>query len=268
MGIQTTHHSHVATMSFSQGLIRASRELTRCSLACNAVSVSAARRPQAFTRSLHLLRSSASARASTSTTIIINRTPSQSMANRRHASAVPNSQPTAVDPTDKEAEMELVKGIECMANNDVEGAGKAFTRSIQIKETPAALYNLALAHYQIGLLPACISAFERSIELMPSADAHTNVASAYILSTPPNAAKAIEHLQRAMEIEPNDGEINFNAGVIFEATDRLEDALREYNRASELGIERAAQCIRNVGGKILEKKRAATGGDASTSNSN
>ena len=29
--------------------------------------------------------------------------------------------------------------------------------------------------------------------------------------------------------------------------EKLEDALREYTRAKDLGIERAAQCIRNVG---------------------
>ncbi|CAD6575451.1 MAG: hypothetical protein CYPHOPRED_005711 [Cyphobasidiales sp. Tagirdzhanova-0007] len=111
--------------------------------------------------------------------------------------------------------------------------------------------------YQLGELPECIKSFERSLRLQPSADAHTNVASAYILSVPPNAAAAIEHLQKALEMSPNDGEISFNMGVIFEASERFEDALREYNRAQELGIERAAQCIRNVGGKIFDKKRQA-----------
>lgn len=47
----------------------------------------------------------------------------------------------------------------------------------------------------MGDVPKAIDAFERSLVLEPSADAHTNVASAYILSTPPNAPKAIEHLQ-------------------------------------------------------------------------
>lgn len=47
----------------------------------------------------------------------------------------------------------------------------------------------------MGDVPKAIEAFERSLVLEPSADAHTNVASAYILSTPPNATKAIEHLQ-------------------------------------------------------------------------
>lgn len=95
--------------------------------------------------------------------------------------------------------------------------------------------------YQLADIPGAIDAFERSLNLEPSADAHTNVASAYILSTPPNAAKAIEHLQvchsddlvcnrvmsssgcmvlqKALALAPEDGEINFNMGVIFEASE-------------------------------------------------
>lgn len=149
----------------------------------------------------------------------------------------------------------MIQGLECLQESDLEGARQAFERSIAMKESPAALYNLALVLYQLGDVPKAIDAFERSLVLEPSADAHTNVASAYILSTPPNAVKAIEHLQKALTLAPEDGEINFNMGVIFEASNRLDDALREYQRAEALGIERAAQCIRNVGGKIVEKKR-------------
>ena len=76
--------------------------------------------------------------------------------------------------------------------------------------------------YQLGELPECIKSFERSLRLQPSADAHSglcgkpvisstnwictaNVASAYILSVPPNAAAAIEHLQ-VCHLSEADGE--------------------------------------------------------------
>jgi hypothetical protein len=37
---------------------------------------------------------------------------------------------------------------------------------------------------------------------------------------------------------------------------RYEDALREYNKAQELGIERAAQCIRNASRFPLPERHA------------
>lgn len=34
----------------------------------------------------------------------------------------------------------MVKGLECMAEGDLEGAGQAFQRSIDMSETPGMLY--------------------------------------------------------------------------------------------------------------------------------
>lgn len=49
------------------------------------------------------------------------------------------------DPREVEVNELLLKGIQCMADSDLEGAKQAYKRSLEIRETPAALYNLALA---------------------------------------------------------------------------------------------------------------------------
>lgn len=93
-----------------------------------------------------------------------------------------------------------------------------------------------------------------------------------ILSTPPQADKALENMQKALEINPDDGEVCYNLGqshdsvrtlpsrrnkgsdpillyrpaAVLEATGELEEALIAFQRADKLGIERAKTNIRNV----------------------
>ena len=78
------------------------------------------------------------------------------------------------------------------------------------------------------------------------ADTHTNLGAAYILSQPPRADKALEHLQMALSISPDDGEVCYNLAAVLEATGEEEEALVAFQRAEKLGIERAAVNIRNV----------------------
>ncbi|KAK4703365.1 hypothetical protein P7C70_g2847, partial [Phenoliferia sp. Uapishka_3] len=65
---------------------------------------------------------------------------------------------------------------------------------------------------------------------------------------------ALEHLQKALEINPDDAELVYNLAAVLEATEDEEEALIAYQRAEGLGIERAAVNIRNIGAKILGKR--------------
>lgn len=130
-------------------------------------------------------------------------------------------------------------------------------------------HNASLSRYQLRDLAGAISSFEASIahtppEIKPSfpdpdaptpeltpaqailADTHTNLGAAYILSQPPNAEKALEHLQKALMMNPDDGEVCYNLAAVLEATGQLDDALIAYERSIKLGIERAAVNVRNV----------------------
>lgn len=128
-----------------------------------------------------------------------------------------------------------------------EGAADIFTRaqvtttsvlsgellpSLLLPPPPGALTLHPARSYQLSDLPSAITSFESSIRLTPSdvkapeipedaskplpmlspaqivlADTHTNLGAAYILSTPPRPDKALEHLQEALMLSPEDGEV-------------------------------------------------------------
>jgi len=60
-------------------------------------------------------------------------------------------------------------------------------------------------------------------------------------------------------LSPEDPEIAFNLAAVLEATGRLEEALAQYKRSKEQGVDRAAMHIRNVSAKILGQRLKAKG---------
>jgi Tfp pilus assembly protein PilF len=72
----------------------------------------------------------------------------------------------------------------------------AYERAIEIHETPSAYFNLGVCHYHEKNTDKAVDAWKHTIRLDPdSADAHTNLASAYVMSTPSRPDLAIEHLK-------------------------------------------------------------------------
>jgi len=178
----------------------------------------------------------------------------------RWASAVtPHSVPQ--DPAETEALQALEQGTQRLEEGDIEGAKKLYQRSVEIKRTASALFNLGVTHYHAKEFQLAINAWEGCIALSPtSADAHTNLASAYILSpTSPRPDLAIQHLQTATELAPEDPEIAFNLAAVLEACGHLESAMEHYQRARTYGVEKAEKHIRNIGAKILGEKLKETG---------
>jgi Flp pilus assembly protein TadD len=65
---------------------------------------------------------------------------------------------------------------------------------------------------------------------------------------------AVHHLKVAASLCPDDPEIAFNLAAVLEATGQLDEALVQYKRSNDFGIDRAAMHIRNVSAKILGKR--------------
>ncbi|KAH8921888.1 TPR-like protein [Atractiella rhizophila] len=134
--------------------------------------------------------------------------------------------------------------------NSLEQARDAFEEARKIKETPLVFYNLGVVSFQLKNLSQSIAHFEKSLQLDPdSADAHSchnNLATCYIFGTPPNTEKGIEHLKKAVELKPQDGEVRFNLGAVLESAGHIEDAYRQYFAAKELGVSQAEPHMRNV----------------------
>lgn len=94
-----------------------------------------------------------------------------------------------------------------------------------------------------------IDSFERSLDYEPNqADAHTNIASAYLMLK--NVPEAIKHLEQASNFNPLDGEIQYNLGCVYEAMGNLEGAKTRFERAGILGIEKADQALEKLATKM------------------
>lgn len=164
---------------------------------------------------------------------------------------------TSLDPAEEESQRFLEEGTTHLESGDLQSAAESYRRSLSIKRNSSALFNLGVCLYHDRDLPAAIEAWNESLELSPeSADAHTNLASAYVLSKPSRPDLAVHHLKTAASITPEDPEIQYNLAAVLEACEQLEDALVAYKRALEGGIARAEQNIRNCSAKLLSAKFA------------
>ncbi|GLB41708.1 putative TPR repeat [Lyophyllum shimeji] len=182
--------------------------------------------------------------------------PCVSSSRRWATSVTPHS--TASDPAEVEALRCLEQGTVKLEEGDVQGAKKMYRRSAEINRSASALFNLGVTHYHLKEYDEAIEAWKESISLQPSSpDAHTNLASAYIISPVSRPDLALHHLQIASSLSPEDPEIAFNFAAVLEATGRLEEALTQYRRSKEFGVERAAVHIRNVSAKILGQRLRA-----------
>lgn len=178
---------------------------------------------------------------------------------RRFAtSTTPHS--TTVDPAETEANDYLEKGTQRLEEGDIQGAKELYQRSVNIRRDAGALFNLGVTHYHLKEFDNAINAWKESIQLQPnSADAHTNLASAYIISPLSRPDLALHHLRIASSLAPDDPEIAFNLAAVLEACGRLEESLTQYKRSKENGVDRAEVHIRNVSAKILGQKMKEAG---------
>ncbi|WVQ96518.1 hypothetical protein IAU59_003623 [Kwoniella sp. CBS 9459] len=180
----------------------------------------------------------------------------------KRAYATASSAASTVDPTLSRALDLLESGTRALEEGDLAAAAKLYRESVETKETSEGWHNLGNCEYHLQNKVAAVEAWGKSIELQPSADAHTNLASAYVLDNPPKPALAIKHLTAALELTPEDPEIAFNLAAVLESTGNFDTALTLYKKAQSGGIDRAAQNVRNVSAKIIgqrAKEEAAKG---------
>ncbi|VDC06507.1 unnamed protein product [Peniophora sp. CBMAI 1063] len=168
-------------------------------------------------------------------------------------STTPHS--TASDPAEVAAIDYLEQGTQKLEEGDVQAAKELYQRSVEIKRNAGSLFNLGVTHYHLKEFDEAIAAWKESIELQPSsADAHTNLANAYVISPVARPDLALRHLQIAHSLAPEDAEIAFNLAAVLEACGRLEDALTYYKLSKENGVDRAEMHMRNVSAKILGQR--------------
>jgi tetratricopeptide (TPR) repeat protein len=159
------------------------------------------------------------------------------------------------NPAEEESQRHLEIGTTALEAGNITDAKTAYERAISIFETPSAHFNLGVCQYHEKDIDSAIQSWKSTLRLSPdSADAHTNLASAYVMSVPSRPDLAIEHLKKAAAITPEDAEVQFNLGAVLEACEQLDESIKAYERAQKGGIERAKENVRNVKAKILAIK--------------
>jgi tetratricopeptide (TPR) repeat protein len=144
----------------------------------------------------------------------------------------------------------------------------SYHKSVQIAPSGAGYFNIGVCYFQMGTKNAeilysiyiltllligkhkdAIKSFERSLEYTPnSADAHTNIASGYLMLK--DTTNAIKHLEQASNFNPLDGEVQYNLACVYEAVGRLEDAKTRFERAELMGIDRAVTALEKLKQKM------------------
>ncbi|KAI8371862.1 hypothetical protein BD560DRAFT_105812 [Blakeslea trispora] len=141
-----------------------------------------------------------------------------------------------------DAEEQIKIGSDYMNKGSIDMAMHSYHKSVQIAPSGAGYFNIGVCYFQMGKYKDAIKAFERSLEYTPnSADAHTNIASGYLMLK--DTTRAIQHLEQASNFNPLDGEVQYNLGCVYEAVGRLEDAQTRFERADLAGIERAQKAL-------------------------
>jgi Tfp pilus assembly protein PilF len=67
--------------------------------------------------------------------------------------------------------------------------------------------------------------------------------------------QAIKHYEEATRLSPNDGEVQYNFGVVLDSMGRLEEAIERYEKAVETGVGNTAEKnLRNARARLLGKQ--------------
>lgn len=137
------------------------------------------------------------------------------------------------------------EGIELWNTDDLVGAQKSFERSIAILPTSDSYYNLANVFHSLGKKHKAMENWQKSLTLKSRADCHLNIANMMALSEK-DFKGSYQHYRAALDLEPNDGEIHYNLGIVLDQDGELEKAIIEYSAAVSLGIEQAEGTLRNA----------------------
>ncbi len=159
-----------------------------------------------------------------------------------------------IDTDSVDAESLLEVGIEYIRLNRHEQATEAFERAARFAEddrtAQEAWVNKGVAHAELEEYDAAIGAYREAIDIDDSSEhaatAETNLA--YALWEYGHTEEALEHAERAVEIDPRFGQAWYNRGFFLNERGLPEDALNAFDNATRLGF-------RSV--ELLEEKAIA-----------
>ncbi len=121
---------------------------------------------------------------------------------RRTYATSPSAASSLHDPATVEAQRLVEQGTQHLESQDIAQARKAYEASLAVQPSANAHFNLGVCKYHDRDLPGAIDEWKECIRLSELSgdgegahDAHTNIASAYAMSSPSRPDLAVQHLK-------------------------------------------------------------------------
>ena len=111
-----------------------------------------------------------------------------------------------------------------------------FTKVIQLEpDNPAGYNNLGLVYFSLGKYEESISAFQKSLQIVPSAQVYTNLATAYFYMK--RYPEALPLFEKAVEMSPEDQSFMGNLADGYRWAGNRDKAEATYEKAISLAYE-------------------------------
>ncbi|KAJ2779167.1 hypothetical protein GGI15_003958 [Coemansia interrupta] len=161
----------------------------------------------------------------------------------RWASSIPED---SISQLTQQAQSQLEQG-------NTQEAYNKFLKILSLHPSADSHFSVGVCAYMLNRVDEALDMWERTLQINPDhSDAHVNLGSIYFLKKQ-NGGKAVEHLERARELVPNDAEVMFNLAAVYDSLGRLDEAKTLFEKCVERGIKNADVFLRNVNAKLLKK---------------
>jgi tetratricopeptide (TPR) repeat protein len=147
----------------------------------------------------------------------------------------------------------LVRAEKLLMAGGYEQALEMLEALLQLRANdPALLTNLSLAYTRVGRPERARSVLLRGLEVHPD-NYYLHLYSAGVFQELGNQARALQHMQRAIEIIPERGSGHERLGTLLMQLDRYEDALISFDKALRYGVKHTEKVLYTVG--MIERDR-------------
>lgn len=138
-----------------------------------------------------------------------------------------------------EAEQLLIEFAVQDFENDVKAQLETAQQLVELQpESPRAWMTLASAQSSAGDVEAARTSWSKGLDVSPRfTPAHMALANSYLFVEPRDLATALEHMEEAVRLEPNEAVPHDLLGDVYRAQGQLEKAADEYTRVTELDPE-------------------------------
>ncbi|KAJ2446635.1 hypothetical protein H4S00_001851 [Coemansia sp. D1744] len=182
---------------------------------------------------------------------VYTRAPTAHSIHRTYASDAGFTNPSALA---RQAHDAMSLGTSALTQGNAQQAQTHLEHALQLHPTSDAHYNMGICQYMLKNIDCAIEHWKKSVQMDPKgADAYVSLGNAYFLSKK-ESGTAIDYMQKAIELAPNDPEIQFNLACMHESQGSLDQAIELYTQAASNGLDRAQPYLRNAMAKRIKQQ--------------